>query len=940
MAKATKPKLHRPAFKEIYDRINCDSGIIFVDTPEETRLIREIFREFKDDSVQFWSIGQGLHEIEPRKIIADRFYPHKFDSKAARLGQSGGFDTRVSPLHLFSLIEEDCRSKIKPDEDPDKKHIYILRDLDKFLKDPVCLRRLKDLIYLCATACSCIVVVGYGITVPTDLEKDAVFIKLKYPSKEEIMESIIKDLRLQITDRNKVCAAADRIDDSFDDESVARACAGLTEDQILNTLQYTMTVDNKICIDKILEEKKAIINKSDILEYWICNDSLDDIGGFGEIKHWFNIKKAIIKNPECAAKFKAEQPKGMMLLGVQGSGKCQSLWTKVLMRDKTWKKMGDIQVGDEVLTPSGKPTVVTQIFEHPSKQRIELEFKDGRKSYCGPEHLWKIYNKNFKTNSNINGWKIVDTVELMKLMQQKDDTRRFYIPLMTDSEEGENLPIDPYTLGVLIGDGCLTKTVPSFTTADIEIVEKIKNNLVEGYKISEHISENKCPSYSIVKNSGRIEENYYRKQLSILGLQGLDSLDKFIPDVCYRLSLSDKKELIRGLMDSDGSTDDNLSYSTTSPSLAIGVQKLIRSIGGQAHISYRDTKYTYKGEQLQGQSSFRVNIRYTNPRDLVHLERKKSKLSENYQYSDLKLEILNVEYTGIEEDMRCIMLDDEEHLYITDDYVVTHNTAIAKALAQSWGVGLIKLDIGKVFAGLVGESEKRMRQALTQMDAAGGIVVIDEIDKSLSGAGSSDKTDGGTTNRVISTLLTWLSEDHPGVFLIATANDISNLLNNHPELFRKGRFDEIWFSDIPNVEERKEIFKIHLRKRGRDVTKFNIDALAEYEFADEDGSKYAPTGAEIESSIKDAIQTKLAAGIQKNKEPTIGAEDDITTDDIMATLRKIKPITKIAKSKIGAMRRWSADNAANVSVGIKAPEKKKASGKKVNLRADSEEIEL
>jgi SpoVK/Ycf46/Vps4 family AAA+-type ATPase len=588
MAKAAKPKLHRPSFKEIYDRINCDSGIIFVDTPEETRLIREIFREFKDDSVQFWSIGQGLHEIEPRKIIADRFYPHKFDSKAARLGQQANFDTRVSPLHLFSLIEEDCRAKIKPDEDPDKKHIYVLRDLDKFLKDPVCLRRLKDLIYLCATACSCIIVVGYGINVPTDLEKDAVFIKLKYPSKEEIMDSIIKDLRLQITDRNKTCAAGDRIDDSFDDESVARACSGLTEDQILNTLQYTMTVDNKICIDKILEEKKAIINKSDILEYWICNDSLDDIGGFGEIKTWFNIKKAIIKNPECAAKFKAEQPKGMMLLGVQGSGK----------------------------------------------------------------------------------------------------------------------------------------------------------------------------------------------------------------------------------------------------------------------------------------------------------------------------------------------------------------TAIAKALAQSWGVGLIKLDIGKVFAGLVGESEKRMRQALTQMDAAGGIVVIDEIDKSLSGAGSSDKTDGGTTNRVISTLLTWLSEDHPGVFLIATANDITNLLNNHPELFRKGRFDEIWFSDIPNVEERKEIFRIHLRKRGRDISQFDIDTLAKYEFEDVDGSKYPPTGAEIESAIKDAIQSRLACGIQKKKDLAIGGEDDIKTDDVMITLRKIKPITKIAKSKIGAMRKWSADNAANVSMGLPAPEKKKSSNKKVNLRADTEEIEL
>lgn len=585
-----KEVINREAFKEVYDRIACDTGLIFVDTPEETRLIREIFREFKNDSVQFWSIGQGLHQIDQSKIVVDRFYPYKFNRASARLGKNGTYDTRINPNFLFDVIEEDCRDVIRPDEDPSRKHIYILRDLDAFLKDPIILRRLKDLVYLCVTACSSIVISGYGLTVPSGLEKDAVFIKLKYPSKEEIMNRIVKDVRIQISDRNnKIIQSKDKLDDTFDDENVARACAGLTEDQILNTLQYTISVDNNICIDKILEEKKNIINKSDILEYWICNDTLDNIGGFGEIKKWFDIKKAIIKNPEMAIQFKADQPKGMMLLGVQGSGK----------------------------------------------------------------------------------------------------------------------------------------------------------------------------------------------------------------------------------------------------------------------------------------------------------------------------------------------------------------TAISKALAQSWGVGLIKLDIGKVFGSLVGESEKRMRQALTQMDAAGGIVVIDEIDKSLSGAGSSDKTDGGTTNRVISTLLQWLSEEHPGVFLIATANDISVLLRNHPELFRKGRFDEIWFSDIPTVEERKEIFRIHLRKRDRNPDNYNIDQLAEYEYTDNDGSKYAPTGAEIESAIKDAIQAKLAEGIKEGKNPEIGNKTDITTEDIMITLRKIKPITKIAKTTIANMRKWSSDNATNVScTTIEETPKKKVVSKKVNLRINTEGIKL
>jgi hypothetical protein len=169
-------------FKQIFDRIECDAGLIFIDTPEETRLIREIYRKFNDDSVQFWSIGQGLHEVDRKKINVDRFYTYKFQASAARLGKGGNLDTRVSPLNLYSVIEEDCRDKIHPEKDPDKKHIYILRDLDKFLKDPVVLRRLKDLVYLCAAGCSTIIITGYGLTVPIDLEKDAVFIHLKYPT--------------------------------------------------------------------------------------------------------------------------------------------------------------------------------------------------------------------------------------------------------------------------------------------------------------------------------------------------------------------------------------------------------------------------------------------------------------------------------------------------------------------------------------------------------------------------------------------------------------------------------------------------------------------------------------------------------------------------------------------------------------------------------------
>jgi SpoVK/Ycf46/Vps4 family AAA+-type ATPase len=266
-------------------------------------------------------------------------------------------------------------------------------------------------------------------------------------------------------------------------------------------------------------------------------------------------------------------------------------------------------------------------------------------------------------------------------------------------------------------------------------------------------------------------------------------------------------------------------------------------------------------------------------------------------------------------------------------------TAIGKAVAQSWGVGLIKFDMGKVFAGLVGESERRMRMALAQVDAAGGVVLIDEIDKGLSGAGSSDKTDGGTTSRVIGTLLTWLQESHPGVFLIATANDITNLRKNHPELLRKGRFDEIWFSDSPCAEERQEIYRIHLKKRGRNPERFDLKALGEQMFEDESGERYGLTGAEIEHAINDCIQERFAeAG---GKELELNSKDDITTEGLMEKAKMIKPMSWIARDTITPMRKWSAENARKVS-SLMDTKKKGASAKgaTVNMRSIETDVDI
>ena len=165
-------------------------------------------------------------------------------------------------------------------------------------------------------------------------------------------------------------------------------------------------------------------------------------------------------------------------------------------------------------------------------------------------------------------------------------------------------------------------------------------------------------------------------------------------------------------------------------------------------------------------------------------------------------------------------------------------TLCARAMASIWRVPLLRLDMGAVYAGLVGSSEANMRKAIQCAEAmAPCILMIDEIEKGL--AGSDGRSgDGGTSTRVFGTLLAWMSDKSLPVFVVATANEFDRL---PPEMLRKGRFDEIFFVDFPNEGERRAIFEIHLDRRGRDPADFDLDALVTRtgDF----------TGSEIEHSI-------------------------------------------------------------------------------------------
>src|SRR5207247_5312332 len=147
-----------------------------------------------------------------------------------------------------------------------------------------------------------------------------------------------------------------------------------------------------------------------------------------------------------------------------------------------------------------------------------------------------------------------------------------------------------------------------------------------------------------------------------------------------------------------------------------------------------------------------------------------------------------------------------------------------KAVASQWRLPLLRMDVGKIFSGIVGSSEENMRRAIRMAESVAPTVLwLDELEKAFAGVQSSSFSDAGTTSRVFASFITWLQEKAAPVFVVATSNDISQL---PPELMRKGRFDEIFFVDLPAEDERDEIFEIHIRKRGRDPGQFDLKRLA------------------------------------------------------------------------------------------------------------------
>ncbi|MGF1536357.1 MAG: AAA family ATPase [Elainellaceae cyanobacterium] len=213
---------------------------------------------------------------------------------------------------------------------------------------------------------------------------------------------------------------------------------------------------------------------------------------------------------------------------------------------------------------------------------------------------------------------------------------------------------------------------------------------------------------------------------------------------------------------------------------------------------------------------------------------------------------------------------------------------IAKTTSRLWGLPLLRLDMGRVYDGsTVGRSEANLRNALRTAESISPVILfIDEIDKAFGGSSGSADSDGGTSSRIFGSFLTWMQEKTSPVFVMATANRVERLPS---EFLRKGRFDEIFFVDLPNAEERKEIFNIHLSKRRRDISRFDLNQLANVC----DGF----SGAEIEQALIAAMYDAFAQ------------DREFTQLDIIAAIKATLPLSRTMSEQVTALRDWARQRA-------------------------------
>lgn len=371
-----------------------------------------------------------------------------------------------------------------------------------------------------------------------------------------------------------------------------------------------------------------------------------------------------------------------------GLGKAQPCSEPVLT-PTGWREIGGLRVGDEVFAGDGSRTFVIGVYPQGQRESVELTFSDGARTRCDWDHLWTVRSDN--DASRDKPWRTLTTREIMDSGLFAVATRKtsnWRIPLSGSIDhEARDLPIDPYVFGALLGDGSFQgKASLSFTSTDDEVVQFIGSELPSDVHVVAYGRADRAPQYRLSRpHGGPYQRNPLITTLRAYGLWGRYSHEKWIPEEYLFSSSEQRLDLLRGLMDTDGyvGRDGTIQYSTSSFRLADDVVALIRSLGGVAYASKKIPRYHYYGEVRNGLEHHILTLALPDGVIPFRLSRKSSRCRARSKYKPIR-KIVSIVPIGSEESV-CIAVEHPSALYITRDYIVTHNTLMQLEWARLVG---------------------------------------------------------------------------------------------------------------------------------------------------------------------------------------------------------------------------------------------------------------
>jgi replicative DNA helicase len=377
----------------------------------------------------------------------------------------------------------------------------------------------------------------------------------------------------------------------------------------------------------------------------------------------------------------------IIVAGRPSMGKANPLDAKV-RTPHGWSEMGALQVGDALASIDGRPSIVTGVYPQGVRQVYRISFSDGRSAEACAEHLWRVYYRDWPQP------RILSTQKLLEMLGKKRYQHRLWIDQVSgDFGTSEPLPVDPWVLGALLGDGSLSGHTIFFTTADEEMVERMAELVAPAVGMHKHMGSRHDWTLSRTRaEAGRNRWGWsphpLQKALRELGLWGLHSYEKHIPRLYRNACRQARLSLLQGLLDTDGWVEKfgAVRFCTTSYRLARDVVELVRSLGGCCTLTDKRTTYTYAGAVKAGRIAYVLNISHPDPRSLFRISHKRDRLPE--RPTRLRRPVITSIVPSRVVPTQCISVSHPSKLYIIDDYVVTHNTSLALNIAEHVGLEL------------------------------------------------------------------------------------------------------------------------------------------------------------------------------------------------------------------------------------------------------------